>query len=109
MRVVKTRFITGLFLLIMVAGFGFAAVAAGQADFDQPLEPPSPVSGRLQVLPKNELAFHWYLDPQVETVNLVLVLPPATLYAEPLRASLRFLLIASLQSDALIQTLRRER
>ena len=60
MSLMKTRFITGLFLLLAVAGLAFASTPFARPDDNDQLELPSPVCDELRVPAGNELAFHRY-------------------------------------------------
>lgn len=87
MSLKKTRFITGLSLLLMVASLAFATPTARPDDNNQPLELPSPLCDKLQVPAGNELAFHLYArGVQIyrwSGSTWQFVAPSATLFADP--------------------------
>ena len=61
MRSIKTKFITGLALLLMAVGIALASTPAVRpADNNPPLELPSPICDSLQVPVGNVLAFRMY-------------------------------------------------
>jgi hypothetical protein len=83
----KTRFITGVSVLIMVAAVAFATPATRPEDNNQPPELPSPDCDRLHVPSGNELAFHLYArGVQIYRWSgsaWQFVAPSATLFADP--------------------------
>lgn len=84
MRLMKTRFMSGFSVLLMVAGVAFANPGVRP---DQPLELPSPVCDKLQVPAGNELAFRMYArGVQIyrwSGSSWQFVAPSATLFADP--------------------------
>src|SRR5438128_8595145 len=88
MRLTKTRWITGLSLLLMAVGMAWAAPPAARPDdHGQPLELPSPLCDSLQVQAGNQLAFRMYArGVQIYRWNgstWQFVAPAATLFADP--------------------------
>lgn len=87
MRLMKTRFITGLSLLLMAVGIALASDAAARQDDTPMLELPSPLCDSLQVPAGNALAFRMYArGVQIYRWNgstWQFVAPSATLFADP--------------------------